>query len=61
MLGPGHVAALQWTALTDDDTTIAAGMFDPNLRTVGDYMERMRQFVVPMQSMVMADSTAASA
>jgi penicillin G amidase len=57
LLGANHVAALQWTALSDDDTTIAAGMFDPNLRTVGDYMERMRQFVVPMQSMVLADTS----
>ena len=43
LLAPGHVAALQWTALSDDDTTIAAGMFDPSVRSVGDYMERMRQ------------------
>jgi penicillin amidase len=57
VLGSGHVAALQWTALTDDDTTIAAGLFDPNLRTVADYIEKMRLFVVPMQSMVLADST----
>ena len=54
--GPGHVAALQWTALTDDDTTIAAGVFDPGIRGVRDYMERMRQYVVPMQSMVLADA-----
>ncbi len=32
LLGPGHVAALQWTALSDDDTTIAAGMFDPEVQ-----------------------------
>ena len=57
MLGPGHVAALQWTALSDDDTTIAAGMLDPNVRTVDDYMARMRAFIVPMQSMVVADTT----
>ena len=55
LLGPGYVAALQWTALTDDDTTIAAGVFDPGIRGVRDYMERMRQYVVPMQSMVLAD------
>jgi penicillin amidase len=55
LLGAGHVAALQWTALSDDDTTIAAGLFDPGLRGVGDYFERMRLFVVPMQSMVVAD------
>lgn len=55
LLAPGYVAALQWTALSDDDTTIAAGMFEPGMRTVADYMERMRQYVVPMQSMVLAD------
>ncbi len=57
MLGPGYVAALQWTALSDDDTTIAAGMLDPNLRTVDAYVANMRAYVVPMQSMVVADST----
>ncbi len=57
LLAPNYVAALQWTALSDDDTTVASGMFDPNLRTVGDYMQRMRQFVVPMQSMVVADTS----
>ena len=56
LLAPGHVAALRWTALEDDDTTIAAGMFTPGVRGVGDYMERMRQYIVPMQSMVVADS-----
>ncbi len=44
MIGPGHVVALQWTALTDDDTTVAAGMLDPNVHTVDDYMARMRAF-----------------
>jgi penicillin G amidase len=57
VLGPGHVAALQWTALSDDDTTIAGGMLDPNVHTVDDYMARMRAYVVPMQSMVVADTT----
>ncbi len=57
LLAPNYVAALQWTALSNDDTTVASGMFDPNLRTVGDYMQRMRQFVVPMQSMVVADTS----
>jgi penicillin amidase len=57
LLGANHVAALQWTALSDDDTTIAAGMFNPDMRSVGDYMELMRTFVVPMQSMVVADTS----
>jgi penicillin G amidase len=56
LLGPGYVAALQWTALSDDDTTIEAGAFDSKLRRVEDYIERMRKYVVPMQSMVLADS-----
>lgn len=57
LLGPNHVAALQWTALSDDDTTVAAGMFDPGMRSIADYMERMRLFLVPMQSMVLADTS----
>jgi penicillin G amidase len=57
MLGPGYVAALQWVALSDDDTTVATGLFDTNLRGVSDYIERMRRYLVPMQSMVVADDT----
>jgi len=56
LLAPGYVAALQWTALSDDDTTIAAGVFNPGVRSIHDYMARMRQYVVPMQSMVVADA-----
>src|SRR6185437_13608896 len=56
LLAANHVAALRWTALSDDDTTLAAGLFDPSMKSVTDYMERMRLFVVPMQSMVVADT-----
>jgi penicillin amidase len=56
LLAANHVAALKWTALTDDDTTVAAGLFDPDMTSVADYMNRMRLFVVPMQSMVVADT-----
>jgi penicillin amidase len=59
VLGAGHVAALKWTALSDDDTTVAAGMLDSKIRTVADYMQSMHLFVVPMQSMVVADSDGA--
>ena len=38
LLAPGHVAALQWTALSDDDTTVATGMVDAGVRSVDDYM-----------------------
>jgi penicillin amidase len=56
MLGPGYAAALRWTALDDDDTTVVAGMFDPRLRSVTDYIEHMRPYIVPMQTMVVADT-----
>jgi penicillin amidase len=56
VLAPGYVAALQWTALSDDDTTIAAGMIDPSVRTVGAYIAHMGSYVVPMQNMVVADT-----
>jgi penicillin amidase len=57
MLGSGYAPALRWTALDDDDTTIVAGMFHPNMRTVRDYIEHMRPYVVPMQTMVVADTS----
>ena len=57
LLAPGHVAALQWTALSDDDTTVATGMVDAGVRSVDDYMARTRPYVVPMQSMVVADTS----
>lgn len=56
ILAPGYVAALQWTALTDDDTTITTGLLDASIRTVGDYLEHARPYVVPMQSIVVADT-----
>jgi penicillin G amidase len=56
LLAPGHVAALQWTALSDDDTTLAVGLLDPGIKTVSDYVERMQRYVGPMQSMVVADA-----
>lgn len=58
LLAPGHVAALAWTALADDDTTIAAGLLSDKVpRTVDDFVAQMRRYVVPMQAMVVADST----
>jgi penicillin amidase len=60
-LADGHVAALQWTALSDDDTTIAAGLFDPRVKTVADYIGKMRLYHVPVQSMVVADHEGAIA
>mgnify|MGYP002382317751 CR=1 FL=1 len=55
-LAPGHVAALAWTALSDDDTTLGAGLLTDTLFTVDDYIGLMKDYVVPMQSMVVADT-----
>lgn len=56
LLAPGHVGALAWTALSDDDTTIAAGLINQTTQTVDDYIAQMRHYIVPMQSMVVADT-----
>ncbi|RTL71806.1 MAG: penicillin acylase family protein [Hyphomicrobiales bacterium] len=56
-LEPGHVAALAWTALSDDDTTIAAGLMSPEaVRSIDDFFAQMVPYIVPMQSMVVADT-----
>src|SRR5262249_57542129 len=34
LLAPGYVAALQWTALSDHDTTIAPALFAPTIPNV---------------------------
>ena len=56
ILTSGYVAALQWTALSDDDTTILAGLLDARIRTVEAYIENARPYVVPMQNIVVADT-----
>ncbi|MCB1458745.1 MAG: penicillin acylase family protein [Nitratireductor sp.] len=52
----GHVAALQWTALAEDDTTSEAAIEIGNAGSVSDYLNAMRKAVSPMQSMVVADA-----
>jgi penicillin amidase len=55
-IAPGYVAALGWTALSDDDTTVASGLTSLGVKTVADFIEHQRVYVVPMQSMVVADT-----
>lgn len=55
LLPEGMVGALAWTALSDDDTTLLAGLDVWDFRTVADFQEGMEDFVTPMQSMVIAD------
>ncbi|GGA92790.1 penicillin acylase [Brucella endophytica] len=54
-LPEGTVAALQWTAFATDDTTMSAGFGLWHAGSVTEYFEIVRDFVTPMQSMVVAD------
>lgn len=56
-LPDGTVAALEWTALADDDTTVEAGLGMWNYRTVQDFFDGMRKYMAPVQSMVVADTS----
>ena len=51
----GTVAALSWTALAGDDRTISAGFRLWDFATVADFQNGMRDFITPMQSIVIAD------
>ncbi|WP_404861604.1 penicillin acylase family protein [Georhizobium sp. MAB10] len=55
LLPADHVAALQWTALARDDTTISVGLALWDFATVSDFQAGMEGFVTPMQSIVVAD------
>ncbi|CAN7390326.1 penicillin acylase family protein [Phyllobacterium sp. LjRoot231] len=54
-LPDGTVAALSWTALAGDDKTISAGLKLWDFASVSDFQNGMRDFVTPMQSIVIAD------
>lgn len=51
----GHVAALSWTALSDEDTTIQAALRMMRTRTVQDALSTAEQFIAPSQNLVVAD------
>jgi penicillin amidase len=55
LLPEGTVGALQWVALAEDDTTMIAGLGLWDVETVEDFKRGMRDFVTPMQSIVIAD------
>lgn len=56
LLPENRVAALAWTALASDDTTMLAGLAVWDFRTVAEFQEGMADFVTPMQSIVLADT-----
>jgi len=52
---PGHVAALSWTALTANDTSMTAALRVMQARTVGQAMDAGALFVAPAQNLMLAD------
>lgn len=54
-LREGHVIAFSWTALRPDDKTFQAGIKLNRARDWDDFVEAMRDFGAPQQSVVYAD------
>jgi penicillin amidase len=52
---PGHVAAIGWTLLTAEDTSMAAGLKLMRAKSVEEGIEAGRGFVAPSQNVTMAD------
>ena len=52
---PGHVLALGWTALRDDDLTLEAGLGLPEARDWASFVENFRNFHSPPQNISYAD------
>lgn len=53
--GSGHVLALAWTALADDDMTAQAGAKIMRAGNWNEFVAALRDFHVPQQNMVYAD------
>ena len=51
----GHVLALAWTALRDDDLTLQAGLGLPEVRDWAGFVTNFRDFHSPQQSVTYAD------
>ncbi|MET4126858.1 penicillin acylase family protein [Roseovarius sp. MBR-6] len=52
---PGHVAAVAWTALSDRDTTMTAGMRLMRARSVSEALESTPLHIAPSQNLTLAD------
>ena len=57
---PGHVLALGWAALRDDDLTLEAGLGLPEARDWASFVENLRNFHSPPQNISYADVDATS-
>ncbi|KIT16102.1 penicillin acylase family protein [Jannaschia aquimarina] len=51
---PGHVAALQWTALTEADTSMRTGLELMRARSIEDGLAAARHLVAPAQMLTLA-------
>lgn len=52
---PGHVAALQWTALDGADTSLTSAMRMMKAQSVAEALEAGRLYVAPAQNLMVAD------
>lgn len=57
VLPPGHVAALRWTALDSDDTTMNSVTKFMLADSVNEFIGTFKDHVSPMQSIVVADTS----
>ena len=53
----GHVAALSWTALSAQDTTMSAAIALMQAKTIDQAIEAGRRYVAPSQNLMLADRT----
>ncbi|NJM82637.1 MAG: penicillin acylase family protein, partial [Tabrizicola sp.] len=52
----GHVAALSWTALSGEDTSLSAAIRLMKAKTVAEGLEAGRLYVAPSQNLMLADT-----
>lgn len=52
-----QAVSLAWTAMDPDDTTLDAGIAIMQAQTIDDTLEALKRFIVPQQSIVMADTS----
>ncbi|UWQ19220.1 penicillin acylase family protein [Jannaschia sp. M317] len=52
---PGHVAALSWTGLSTEDTSLATGLELMQAQTIEDGLKAARHTIAPSQNLMLAD------
>ncbi|MCX7565389.1 penicillin acylase family protein [Sulfitobacter sp. F26169L] len=54
---PGHVASVNWTVLSQRDTTLQAAMELMHAKTVGEGIAAAKRFIAPSQNLTLVDHT----